>query len=361
MPYSARKARASSGGSWAISISISPCSASTWTPAPGAASAAAAAWPSARLTTTSTGLSVRKPKPAMARLILGREQLPRAAGGPCPGLRQALEQRDLPLDDGLLPPAALLTFLAQLLQPPLDGQHVVEQQLGFHRRQVPRRRRRCPSGCGTASLSKARTTCTKPSICESWLSSWPGQPFPRRLGLQAADVGVGHLGVDRLARLEQLAQVVDPPVGHVRDGRVHLQPIAAGTPVGRLPPVRALKMVVLPHEGRPMMPRRMACVLGRPSGSRSPGRLRTNARRSAFSLSGAGLLDRPESFGYTSREPKWRNWQTRATRKSRSFGIEGSSPSFGTCAIVAYAPAASAGAARRTVAAAACLWHNAPP
>src|SRR5215207_1850091 len=97
--------------------------------------------------------------------------------------------------------------------------------------------------------------------------------------------------------------------------------------VGVLPRVSALKMVVFPDWGNPIIP---SFIL-----SFYMGRERLCAKKFYLDLHvGSGILANANcrSFYYAAlcKKPKWRNRQTRTTQNRVPYGNEGSIPSFGT-------------------------------
>jgi hypothetical protein len=72
-----------------------------------------------------------------------------------------------------------------------------------------------------------------------------GRPAPLTPFSGAGDVDVVDLRVDRLAR-PNIALSVDARIGHGHHGRVGSSRLAATAAAGNVPPVKALKTVVLP-------------------------------------------------------------------------------------------------------------------
>src|SRR5688572_29131840 len=105
--------------------------------------------------------------------------------------------------------------------------------------------------------------------------------------------------------------------------------------VGVLPRVRALKMVVFPDWGNPIIPSFiLSLYVGRivPFGDASRPICLTKFYLDLHVGSGILANSNCRSFYYAAlcKKPKWRNRQTRTTQNRVPYGNEGSIPSFGT-------------------------------
>ncbi len=191
----------------------------------------------------------------------------------------------------------------------------------------------------------------------------PGQPFPAGLGLQAADVGVGHFGGGRLARVKHLGQGSQPRIGDVGDGRVRLLPAGSRRYTGRQ--VLAGQRVedggltggretddakfheggvrmALPGDLHPwcVRPHPFGCAEGCGGLQRPKGRNQARHPWWRWAAKAAGFFgwSRPRPVSLTSLQPmailevaaEVAELADARDSKSRSLGIVGSSPTFGT-------------------------------
>ena len=141
------------------------------------------------------------------------------------GLFKALEQSRLALDDGPLAPAALLALFGQALQLALNGDQVVDQQLGIHGGDITRR---------VDAASRVRHIGVLEAAHHVQKAIHLGQLVEQRArdgrlrAFQAGDIGIGDLGIDGLFGLEHGRKAVNALIRHIHHAGVHLEAPAAG-------------------------------------------------------------------------------------------------------------------------------------
>ena len=130
------------------------------------------------------------------------------------------------IDDGFIPPATFAALFAQAFQLTLDRNHVVEQKFAIHDGNIPGR----VDTAGRvrhAGVFKAAYHVHKAVHLGQLVEQLAGDASLGRAAFQPGDIGVGHLGVNLLLRLEHLGQAVDARIGHVHHRRVDFKTPAA--------------------------------------------------------------------------------------------------------------------------------------
>ncbi len=146
-------------------------------------------------------------------------------------LLEALEQGHIAVDGGLFTPAALLAFFVQALQLALDGDQVVEDKFAVHGGQVT------PWIDGFLDVGNIFILEAAHDVDKAIHLGKLVEQSARNAGLtgaaiQAGDIGVGHLGINRLLGFEHGRKPVDPRIRHVDYGGVDFNFTGGGA--GRL-------------------------------------------------------------------------------------------------------------------------------
>ncbi len=148
--------------------------------------------------------------------------------------------------------AALFAFLRQAFELAFHGDQIIQQQLAEHDICVPRRID-AAHRVQDAVILEAACHQDKAVHLGQLVQQLTGDAALRRAAFQPGDIRIGHFGVDRLFRLEHRRELVHARVGDIHHRRMDFERPAEAV-VGAFPRVNALKMVVLPDWGSPMIP-----------------------------------------------------------------------------------------------------------